>query len=408
MNVQLDLYQTLAAAGAVYIAGRFLKLHFSLFERFCIPSAVVGGVLFAILNCILSVSRVWTFHLDGHVLELGLILFFSSMGYMVSGKMIRKGGNALLQGSRLVIRMALLVLALILMQNFVGILSAKIFGLPSLFGLIAGSIPMTGSFGTAGAFGPVLERLGVQNAVSIGFEAATFGMIAGSVLGGPIGESLIFRHSLHPSISSGGEAGKGEKEESPAESVHGIHFPNFMSGFVQLLIAMGFGTGVSQCLSGLGIIVPTYIGAMIAAIIIRNTGEYSGLYDVYPEEIHVLGTLFLNIFLSCALMKMNLWQQASLFLPLMAALLLQVLVVAGFAYFIVFRVMGSDYDSAIMASGICGFGMGALPNAVANMNALCERFGPAPTAYFVIPLIGAFVVDFLNMTTIMILINLLK
>jgi len=408
MNVQLDLYQTLAAAGAVYIAGRFLKLHFSVFEKFCIPSAVVGGVLFAILNCLLSVSHVWRFHLDGDVLELGLILFFSSMGYMVSGKMVRKGGNALFQGSRMVIKMALLVLGLILLQNFVGILSAKIFGLPSLFGLISGSIPLVGSFGTAGAFGPVLERLGVQNAVSIGFEAATFGMIAGSILGGPIGENLIFRHHLLPSIPEGA-AGQGtQKGKSPEKPLPVIHFPNFMSGFVQLLIAMGFGTFVSHLFAVFDIIVPAYIGAMISAIIIRNTGEYSHLYTVYPDEIHVLGTLFLNIFLSCALMQMNLWQQASLFLPLMATLLIQTLLVAGFAYFIVFKAMGSDYDAAIMASGICGFTMGALPNAVANMNALCERFGPAPIAYFVIPLIGAFVVDFFNMTTIMILINLLK
>lgn len=408
MDIQLDLYQTLAAAGAVYIAGRFLKLHFSVFEMFCIPSAVVGGVLFAFVNCILSLAHVWIFRLDEDVFQMGLILFFSSMGYMVSGRMLRKGGSALLQGSRLMVKMALLVLSLIVLQNALGMISAGIFGLPPLFGLVDGSIPLVGSFGTAGAFGPVLERLGIRNATSLGFEAATFGMIAGSILGGPVGESLVSRYKLLPDapVDRFPEAGL-EETETEKES-HEIHVANFMSGFVQLLVSMGLGTCVSAFISHLGLVIPSYIGAMLAAIMIRNVGEYSGIYTIYTEETKVLGTLFLNVFLSSALMSMRLWQEASLFVPLAVTLLSQTILVAFFAYFIVFRVMGADYDAAVMASGICGFAMGALPNAIANMNALCERFGPAPAAYFVISLIGAFVVDFLNMTTIMILMNLLK
>ena len=180
------------------------------------------------------------------------------------------------------------------------------------------------------------------------------------------------------------------------------------NAFGQLLLAMGLGTYVSQFFINIGLVFPGYIGAMLVAAVIRNISDMTGLFGCYQRESEVLGGICLNVFLSCALMSLKLWQLADLAIPLIATLIVQVSIMGLFAYFVIFRVMGRNYEAAVMASGSCGFGLGATPNAIANMNAMCERFGPAHTAYFVIPLIGAFVVDFLNASVLMVFMNILK
>lgn len=405
MEISLDIYQTLAAAVAVFFLGGFLKSKIPIFRKYCIPAPVIGGTLFSIVNCILYTRGVWNYSQDTMMQNWCMMLFFTSIGYMASIRLIRKGGL-------LVVKMAVLVAVLITLQNLIGVSLAEIFNLNPLMGLADGSIPLVGGHGTSGSYGPVLESMGLADGTTIAFASATFGLVAGSFIGGPVGELLIRRFSLR-SYEDENDAIDTEPKhdhlslntEDPASNY--LNMDNFMYAFGQLLLAMGLGTFVSQFFNAIGLVFPTYIGAMIVAAIIRNVAEITDAYGVYQEESEILGGLCLNIFLSCALMSLKLWQLADLAIPLIVTLFIQTAVIALFAYFVIFRIMGRDYEAAVIASGTCGFGMGATPNAIANINALTERFGPAHAAYFVIPLIGAFVVDFLNASILMTFMNLL-
>lgn len=406
MNISLNMYQTLAAAVAIFFLGGFLKSRIAFLRKYCIPAPVVGGTIFSIVNCILYVEGIWNYSQDTIMQNWCMNLFFTSIGYMASVSLIRRGGV-------LVLRMAVMVAMLITLQNIVGVSMAQVFHLNSLMGLADGSIPLVGGHGTAGSFGPVLEGLGLMNGTTIAFAAATFGLVSGSLIGGPIGELLVRKYHLisHESLEAPAE----EEEEThshthvPEDAAAAyLNMDHFMYAFGQLLLAMGLGTIVSQFFTNIGLVFPGYLGGMMVAAIIRNVAEGTHAFGIYQQECEVLGGMCLNIFLSCALMSLKLWRLSALAIPLIATLVIQVLLLALFAYFVIFRVMGRNYEAAVMASGTCGFGLGATPNAIANMNAMCERFGSAHTAYFVIPLIGAFVVDFLNASILMIFMNLLK
>ncbi len=404
MTISLNMYQTLAAAVAVFFLGGFLKNRVAIFRKYCIPAPVIGGTIFSILNCILYTEGIWNYSQDTVMQNWCMMLFFTSIGYMASIRLIFRGGI-------MVFKMGVMVAILIVLQDVVGIGMARLFDLNPLMGLASGSIPLVGGHGTAGSFGPVLENMGLMNATTIAFAAATFGLVSGSFIGGPIGELLVRRFHL-----ASNETDEPEEEDAPKKSSHTpkdtaagyLDMDHFMYAFGQLLLAMGLGTYVSQFFSDIGLVFPGYIGGMIVAAFIRNVSEMTGWYDSYQQECEVLGGMCLNIFLSCALMSLKLWQLSALAVPLIATLLVQVAIIGVFAYFAIFRVMGKDYEAAVMAAGTCGFGLGATPNAIANMNAMCERYGSAHTAYFVIPLIGAFVVDFLNASVLMVFMNILK
>ncbi len=405
MTISLNMYQTLAAAVAVFFLGGFLKERIAIFRKYCIPAPVIGGTIFSILNCILYTQGIWNYSQDTVMQNWCMNLFFTSIGYMASIRLIFRGGI-------MVFKMGILVGFLIIIQDVVGISMAELFGLNPLMGLASGSIPLVGGHGTAGSFGPVLENMGLMNATTIAFAAATFGLVSGSFIGGPVGELLVRRFHLvskeideAPSVKE--ETEKSSHAPSDATAAY-LNMDHFMYAFGQLLLAMGLGTYVSQFFTDIGLVFPGYIGGMIVAAIIRNVAEMTEWYDTQQEECEVLGGMCLNIFLSCALMSLKLWQLTALAVPLMATLLVQVAIIGLFAYFAIFRVMGKDYEAAVMAAGTCGFGLGATPNAIANMNAMCERYGSAHTAYFVIPLIGAFVVDFLNASVLMVFMNLLR
>lgn len=405
MTISLNMYQTLAAAVAVFFLGGFLKERIAIFRKYCIPAPVIGGTIFSILNCILYTQGIWNYSQDTVMQNWCMNLFFTSIGYMASIRLIFRGGI-------MVFKMGILVGLLIIIQDVVGISMAELFGLNPLMGLASGSIPLVGGHGTAGSFGPVLENMGLMNATTIAFAAATFGLVSGSFIGGPVGELLVRRFHLTSKEIDDAPSAKEETEKSSRaprdEAAAYLNMDHFMYAFGQLLLAMGLGTYVSQFFTDIGLVFPGYIGGMIVAAIIRNLAEITEWYDTQQEECEVLGGMCLNIFLSCALMSLKLWQLTALAVPLMATLLVQVAIIGLFAYFAIFRVMGKDYEAAVMAAGTCGFGLGATPNAIANMNAMCERYGSAHTAYFVIPLIGAFVVDFLNASVLMVFMNLLK
>ncbi|HAQ44934.1 MAG TPA: sodium/glutamate symporter [Dialister sp.] len=402
MTITLNMYQTLAAAVAVFFLGGFLKGKIPLFRKYCIPAPVIGGTIFSIVNCILYTEGIWNYSQDTVMQNWCMMLFFTSIGYMASLRLILRGGY-------LVFKMGIMVAILILLQNLIGISMAHVFGLPSMMGLADGSIPLVGGHGTAGSFGPVLEEMGLMNGTTIAFAAATFGLVSGSFIGGPIGELLVRRFSLISNETDNAAEETGEKPAlHPKDAAAAyLNMDHFMYAFGQLLLAMGIGTYVSAFFSSIGLVFPGYIGGMIVAAIIRNVSEITEWYGSYQQECEVLGGMCLNIFLSCALMSLKLWQLSDLAIPMMVMLLSQVLFLALFAKFLIFRVMGRNYEAAVMAAGTCGFGLGATLNAIANMSVMVERFGPAPTAFFVIPLIGALIVDFVNSSIVTVLLNLL-
>ena len=287
-------------------------------------------------------------------------------------------------------------------QNFASIGLANVLGLDSLTGMTTGSIPMIGGHGTAGAFGPVLEDFGVSGATTVCTAAATFGLIAGSLMGGPIGNRLIKKHNLLDTIKAEDDSFLVEEEEK-----HERHFSMYAPAVFQLIIAVGIGTIVSELLSLTGMTFPIYIGAMIVAAIMRNIGEYTGKITIHMGEINDLGGICLSLFLGIAMITLKLWQLADLALPLVILLAGQSVLMFLFAYYVVYNIMGRDYDAAVIAAGTCGFGMGATPNAMANMQAICDKYAPSVKAYLIIPIVGSLFADFLNSLTITFFINLL-
>lgn len=395
MDITLDMYQTVAVAVVVLMIGNFLKKKITFLQRFCIPSPVIGGLLFAIFTLILYATGIAVIDFDDTLKEVCMVLFFTSVGFQANLKVLKSGGKAL-------IVFLVLVVALIIGQNFASIGLANVLGLDSLTGMTTGSIPMIGGHGTAGAFGPVLEDFGVSGATTVCTAAATFGLIAGSLMGGPIGNRLIKKHNLLDTIKTEDDSFLVEEEEK-----HERHFSMYAPAVFQLIIAVGIGTIVSKLLSLTGMTFPIYIGAMIVAAIMRNIGEYTGKITIHMGEINDLGGICLSLFLGIAMITLKLWQLADLALPLVILLAGQTVLMFLFAYFVVYNIMGRDYDAAVIAAGTCGFGMGATPNAMANMQAICDKYAPSVKAYLIIPIVGSLFADFLNSLTITFFINLL-
>lgn len=394
MIIQIDMYQTLAISVLVLMLGQFLKQKINFLEKFCIPAPVVGGLIFSILTCVLFSAGIVEFNFDDTLREVCMVFFFTSVGFQANLKVLKSGGKSLAIFLGLVI-------TLIVMQNVLAIGVSHLIGLDSLVGLCTGSIPMVGGHGTAGAFGPVLEDFNVKGATTICTAAATFGLVAGSLVGGPIGKRLIEKNNLLDTIVPEDDSLLVEEEKK-----HERHTNMYAAAVFQLVLAVGIGTIISELLTKTGMTFPIYIGAMIAAAVIRNVGEYSGKFDIYMGEINNLGGICLSLFLGIAMITLKLWQLAELALPLVILLGAQLLLIVVFTYFVVFRVMGKDYDAAVLVAGTCGFGMGATPNAMANMQAICDRYAPSVKAYLLVPLIGSLFADFINSLVITFFINL--
>lgn len=271
-----------------------------------------------------------------------------------------------------------------------------------LIGMCTGSISMVGGHGTAGAFGPVLEDFNVNGATTISTAAATFGLIAGSLIGGPLGKRLIEKRNLLSTVVPEDDSLLVEDEKK-----HERHTSMYASAVFQLILAIGLGTIFSWMLTKTGLTFPIYIGAMIAAALIRNISEYSGKGIIHMGEINDLGGISLSLFLGMAMITLKLWELASLALPLIILLSSQALFMCIFTYFIEFNIMGRNYDAAVLVAGTCGFGMGATPNAMANMQAICDKYAPSVKAYLLIPLIGSLFADFINSLVITFFINFL-
>ena len=395
MKIQLDMYQTLAAAVLVLLLGNYLRKKINFLEKFCIPAPVIGGLLFAIFTCICYTTGIIEFSFDDTLREVCMVFFFTSVGFQANLKVLKSGGRSLIVFLGLVI-------ALIFFQNLLAIGLSKLLNLNPLIGMCTGSIPMVGGHGTAGAFGPVLEDFNIQGATTICTAAATFGLITGSLVGGPIGKRLIEKRKLMDNVPTEDDSLLVEDEEK-----HQRHTNMYAAAVFQLILAIGLGTIFSYFLTKTGLTFPIYIGAMLAAALMRNITEYSGKGTIHMGEINDLGGICLSLFLGMAMITLKLWELATLALPLVILLAAQTLLICVFTYFVIFNVMGRDYDAAVLSAGTCGFGMGATPNAMANMQAICDRYVPSVKAYLIIPLIGSLFADFINSLVITFFINIL-
>ena len=395
MNIEFDMYQTLALAVLVLLLGNYLRKKINFLEKFCIPAPVIGGLLFAILTCIGYSTGLADFTFDDTLREVCMVFFFTSVGFQANLKVLKSGGKSM-------IIFLFLVITLIVSQNLLAVGLSKLLQLNPLVGMCTGSIPMVGGHGTAGAFGPVLEDFDISGATTICTAAATFGLIAGSLIGGPLGKRLIEKKNLLETVVPEDDSLLIEEEKK-----HERHTNMYAAAVFQLILAIGLGTIFSWLLTKTGLTFPIYIGAMIAAALIRNIGEYSGKFTIHMGEINDLGGIALSLFLGIAMITLKLWQLASLALPLFILLTSQVILICLFTYFVEFNIMGRDYDAAVLVAGTCGFGMGATPNAMANMQAICDKYSPSVKAYLLIPLVGSLFADFINSLVITFFINLL-
>lgn len=357
-QISLDMYQTLGMAVAVLFLGAFLKKRIKFLETFCIPSPVVGGLIFAIVSCILYATGILEISFDETLKNVCMVIFFTSVGFQANLKVLKSGGLSL-------VVFLVCVIVLIISQNLVSVGLAKLVGVSPLIGL------------------------------------STFGLVAGSLMGGPIGRRLILKHDLLKTAVMEDDATLVEDEKKHKRSVS-----MYAPATYQIAIAMGLGTIVSWALSKTGMTFPIYIGAMIVAAAMRNISEHTNLFNVNMGEINDIGGICLSLFLGIAMITLKLWQLASLALPLLILLAGQVALMFVFTYFVLFNVMGRNYDAAVLAAGTCGFGMGATPNAMANMQALTEKYVPSVKAYLLVPIIGSMFADFLNSLTITFFINL--
>jgi len=404
--LKLDMVQTVALASLVLFAGYAIRRRVGVLDRYNIPAPVVGGFLFAAVALALRLRGWLAFEFDATLQAPLMIAFFTTIGLGASLKLLRVGGVQV--GVFLVVAAVLAAL-----QDTVGVGLATLLGVHPFLGLIAGSITMTGGHGTGAAFGKLMEdQYGFQGAVTLAMAAATFGLVSGGLLGGPVGTLLIRRNRLHPepgAANAGTVAGlehaalDEEIDTEPAGEAPTAY--SLMKGIAIILVSMWAGSLLSRWL-GQYFTLPAYIGAMFCAAILRNAADALAHPKIEQRVVDDLGTIALSLFLAMALMSLRLWELLDLAVPLLVILCTQVAMMGLWAYFVTFRSMGRDYDAAVMAGGHCGFGLGATPNAVANMESLVERFGPAPRAFLVVPMVGAFFIDFVNAAIITTFINL--
>lgn len=399
--MNIDMVQTAALAVIALYVGELIKRRSNFLEKYCIPSPVVGGLSFAILFLILK-QLGFEFTLDTTLQNLFMNMFFTTVGFTASLKLLNKSGLPVL------VFLGVSIL-LIFLQNGLGVVLAGMFKLNPLMGLATGSIPLVGGIGTSGAFGPLLEKAGAEGATTVAVASATFGMIVGNIIGNPLAKKLIESHGLAGTYR-GDESINLQifSESAVAEELDQVSGERMYSAFALVFLAMGLGTIISSMFQKMGLTFPSYIGAMFAAAIIRNLGDFSGKFKVPEDEIKVTGDITLSIFLAIAMMSLKLWQLKGLALPLIVILAFQTLLMILVAYFITFNAMGRDYEAAVLTSGHCGFGMGATSNAMANMRALTEQYGPAPRAFFVVPLVGSLFIDFFNAFIIVLFMNMVK
>lgn len=395
MTLHLNMYITVGLAVLLLLFGQYLKKHLFFLQKYAIPSPVIGGLIFAFLNLILRSFNLLYVEFDNVLQSFFMTVFFTSIGFNVDLKLLKKGGGKLLVFLGLAVVFCLL-------QNFIPILLAEPLGVDSRLALMTGSTSLMGGLGTSAAIAPLVESNGVTGAHTVAIASATFGLMMGSLMGAPIGNNLIVKKKLRATR-------KADEEEMEIDALKENAIPmdgeRVTKAFFLLLLCMGVGVILTDLLNYLfGSIVdsiqfPVYIGPMIVAAIARNILDAKDHFSV-NTEIQLLGDICLNVFISIAIMAMSLWELSGLALPLVVLLLAQVVLMYVYPRFVAFNLLGKDYDAAITTSGLIGFSMGSTANAMANLDSLCDKFGYSRLAYFIVPVVGSIFIDFINVLLI--------
>lgn len=394
IEIQMDMIQSIGLAIILLLIGRKLRTNIFVLEKYCIPSPVIGGLIFAILAFILKQLNIVNFNFDKTLQTFFMTMFFTSIGFNASLKVLKKGGIK-------VIIFLIVATGLIILQNLTAVLLAKPLGVDVMIALMTGSTAMTGGHGTSASVATTL--LSGDKGLSVAIAAATFGLISGSIIGGPIARNLIKKYDLLKDYKNEDNFESVSNDESFFETKESIlNGEKFARAFFLILLSMAFGTGFNYLFKVLGVnSLPYYLGPMIVAAIIRNVTDLGDKIIHSPiEEIKIVENISLNLFLSMALMSLKLWDLIDLAIPVAILLMAQVLITAIYARFVTFNIMGSDYDAAVIVAGHCGFGLGATPNGITNMETVCTKYEYSKIAFFTVPLVGALFIDFVNITII--------
>ena len=421
-NIELDMVQTAGVGALALIVGMVLTRKVDFLQKFCVPSPVSGGIIFSLITLILYGWFDIEVSFDGTLKDVFMLAFFTSVGFQSDLKVLKKGG-------KLLVIMLILLVVIIAMQNLMPMGITRLMGVDPLIGMASGSISMTGGHGTAGGFAKVLEGMGLHGAGTVGMAAATFGLIAGSMIGGPLAERIIRTKLTHEQTQPQDDeidpamAGIESDEASPTGrakrvSTNEQEFQQYAKACYGILLVMGGGTLLSWLFTKTGVTFPTYFGALILAAIVRNTIGFISYKDegkwekaeklLDMERIISVGNICLSLFLGMAMISLKLWELQSLALPLIVILISQVVLMALFVYTVAFPLLGRDYDAAVLCAGICGFGLGATPNAMANMSAVCYKYRYTVKPFLIVPIIGAMFADMINTGIISVFLNLLR
>ena len=404
INLDLNIVSTLILAIVLCLFGNFIKNKFSIFNKVCIPTPVIGGLFFSLLIFILRKFGVLEITMDTSLMPYFLSIFFISVGFCINIFSAKGGG-------KLLFLYWLLCAILGLCQNLIAVFSSKLLHIKPLLGFMCGSVSMEGGHGYALAFGKTIESIGIENACAIGIAAATLGLITGGLLGGPVGRFLIYKYDLKP-LKGGSRLFKNNKNQNTIKT----NKPKFqftpivfLENILILLLIMNISFFVSNIIYiKINIIIPNIVIGMLLSVIINNFNIKKQVFEFYEDLFEFIQNISLDIFLTMALMSIDLYALSSLLGPILIIVFFQVLFVLIYGVFICFRVLGKDYDAAIMISGLIGHTLGATPNALANMSTLTSKYGKSETAFLIVPMVGAFLLDAFSMPCILFFINFLK
>lgn len=383
-TIKSDAVMTVAMAACLLLIGYFVKSKVKALEKYCIPAPVVGGFLFMFVTFIGHLSGTFSFTFDSYFQSPFMLAFFTTVGLGASFKLLKKGGI-------LLIIYWLVAGVISIFQNAIGIGVGKVIGLEAPYALLSSAISMVGGHGAAAAYGSTFAEMGYAPAPVVGAAAATFGLISAVLIGGPLGRRLIVKYDLKPDTSEDFDTDVQSVNAASGEKLSGL---DIIKNVTAILVCMAVGTMVSGWVGKLiGMSFPTYVGAMFVALILRNLNESFHFYKFDFALVDGIGDVMLALYLSIALMTLKLWELAGLIGGVAVVLACQVLFMVLVAYFIVFRILGKNYDAAVMCAGLCGHGLGATPSAIVNMTAVNERYGMSRKAMMIVPIVGAFLVD---------------
>ncbi len=410
--LSLDILQSAGIGVLALIVGMIMTRKIGWLQKFCIPSPVSGGIVFSLLSLAIYMTCGTEVNFDPTLKDIFMLAFFTSVGFQSNLKVLKQGGRTL-------VIMLILLVFIITLQNLMPLGITRLLGINPLIGMAAGSIPMSGGHGTAGGFSSLLESMGLPSAGTISMAAATFGLVAGSMIGGPIAERIIRKklssEQREPKNFSIDPAMAGVESCETLPSGHEEHmstqdyeFHQYASATYILLITMAIGTLMTVLLNKTGITFPTYFGALLTAALLRNVLEQTRFrHYLKMEKIISLGNICLSVFLGMAMVSLKLWELQALALPLILILVSQVVLMVLISYYVAFPLLGKDYDAAVLVSGICGFGLGATPNAMANMSAVCYKYHYSVKPFLIVPIVGAMFVDLINTGIITLFLNLI-